>query len=169
MLSDPRGFGSYWSETIFWSNFFSFLSVTTTLMSTKLGLQDPYITLNNNLCVFIDMQCSSVSNNVCASHIFVWIRCGSCARTCLLYMACYGVLYGSGLEVMREHVCCTWLVMVFCVDLVWELWENMSAAHDLLRCFVWIWRGSCERTCLLYMACYRGHALDLRLSVISCW
>jgi hypothetical protein len=146
MLSDPRGFGSHWSETIFWSHFFSFLSVTTTLMSTKLGLQDPYITLNN-LCVFIHMQCSSVSNNVCASHIFVWIRCGSCVRTCLLYMACYGVLY----------------------DLVWKLWENMSAVHDLLWCFVWIWCGSCERTCLLYMACYCGHALDLGLSVISWW
>jgi hypothetical protein len=154
MLSDTRGFGSYWSETIFWSHFFSFLSVTTTLMSTKLGLQDPYITLNNNLCVFIDMQCSSVSNNVCASHFcvdpvqklcknmsavhgllwcFVWIWCGSYERTWLLYMTCYGVLcgsgvevvrerllymtcyvvlWGSGVEVVREHVCCTWLVTV---------------------------------------------------------
>jgi hypothetical protein len=67
-------------------------------MSTKLGLQETYITLNN-LCVFIHMQCSSVSNNVCASHI----------------------LCGSSVEVVQEHVCCTWLVMVFCMDLVWKL------------------------------------------------
>jgi hypothetical protein len=59
-------------------------------------------------------------------------------------------------------------------DLLWcfvWIWcgscERMSAVHDLLRCIVGIWGGSCERTCLLYMACYCGHALDLGLSVIS--